>query len=262
VYATIDRGAHWFKLDANLPVVPVYDLKVHPRDRELIAGTHGRAIQVLDIAPIEQMADSVLRSAAFLFTPTTSYQYSQPPAPSELRDHGGWRPEPVPYGADISYRLASASQTPVRISILNSVGDTIARIAGTGNSGINRVTWNYQMGGNAAAVVGAGFGGRGGGGVPAGDVAGFPPGYNPRPAESRQVDSTGMPTYQRGGNAQGGGRGGGGGGFGGGGRGGNLTGTAPGGDYAVVLQANGVTMKKPLRVVDVTKAPPGTVVIP
>ena len=37
---------------------------------------------------------------------------------------------------------------------------------------------------------------------------------------------------------------------------------APEGDYAVVLQANGVTMKRPLRVVDMTKSPPGTVVIP
>ena len=255
VYATIDRGAHWFKLDANLPVVPVYDLKVHPRDRELIAGTHGRAIQILDIAPLEQMADSVLRTPAFLFSPTTAFQYSQSPAPSELRDHGGWRPDPVPYGADISYRLASAGQAPARISILNSVGDTIARLTGPANAGINSVTWNYQMG--TVALPAPGGRGRGAQG-PAIDVPGFPPGYNPRPAESRQIDSTGMPGYQRGANAQGG-RGGGGFG-GGGGRGGNLTGTVPGGDYAVVLQANGVTMKKPLRVVDVTKAAPGSVV--
>ncbi|MGH7471277.1 MAG: WD40/YVTN/BNR-like repeat-containing protein, partial [Longimicrobiales bacterium] len=42
VYVSLDRGGSWQKLMNGLPTVPVHDLKVHPRDRELIAGTHGR----------------------------------------------------------------------------------------------------------------------------------------------------------------------------------------------------------------------------
>lgn len=264
VYATIDRGGHWFKLDGNLPVVPVYDLKVHPRDRELIAGTHGRAVQVLDVAPLQQLADSSLRAATFLFTPATAFQYSMPPAGSELRDQSGWRGEPSPYGADIAYRLNATTPGGARIAIVNAVGDTVARITGASTAGINHVVWNnFQLGLNAVAGA-APVGGRGAPAV-VGDVAGFPPGYNPRPAISTQVDSTGMPGYQRPATTGGGRGGGGGGGFGGGGggRGGQgASGAAPPGDYAVVLQVNGVTMKRPLRIVDMTKAAPGTVVFP
>ncbi|MGH8165263.1 MAG: WD40/YVTN/BNR-like repeat-containing protein, partial [Rhodanobacteraceae bacterium] len=44
VYVSLDRGKSWLSLQANLPNVPVMDLVVHPRERELIAGTHGRSV--------------------------------------------------------------------------------------------------------------------------------------------------------------------------------------------------------------------------
>ena len=46
----------WHHLDkTGLPTaVRVHDLVIHPRDRELVIGTHGRGIWVMDIAPLEQ----------------------------------------------------------------------------------------------------------------------------------------------------------------------------------------------------------------
>jgi hypothetical protein len=211
----------------------------------------------------------VLRAPAFLFSPTTAYQFTQPPSGSELRSQRGWRAESAPYGADIAYRVATSSTGGARISIVNAVGDTVARLTGPSTAGINHVTWNFQLGANVVAGAGGfgGGGGRGGRGAPSGPVndPGFPPGFNPRPAESRAApDSSLAPTFVvrpdsggRGG-AAGGGRGGGG---GGGGRGrGAASSNAPTGDYAVVLQVNGVTMKRSLRVVDMTGAASGTVV--
>ena len=97
VFATLDAGAHWFRIRNNLATVPVYDLKIHPRDHELIAATHGRAIQILDVAPLEQMADSVLSKPAYLFAPTIAFQYADPPEVSELRAQRGlaWRRRPL-----------------------------------------------------------------------------------------------------------------------------------------------------------------------
>ena len=48
VYFTINRGKSWEKLGSNLPSVAVHDLVIHPRDGDLIAGTHGRSIWILD----------------------------------------------------------------------------------------------------------------------------------------------------------------------------------------------------------------------
>jgi photosystem II stability/assembly factor-like uncharacterized protein len=75
VYVSTDRGANWQKFMTGLPTVPVFDLKIHPRDRELIAGTHGRSIWIADIAALEQMSDSVMRRPVAVFAPGRGYQY-------------------------------------------------------------------------------------------------------------------------------------------------------------------------------------------
>jgi hypothetical protein len=55
-YVTIDRGAHWVKLNGkSLPTAPVEDLVIHPREHDLVAGTHGRSIWILDdISPLSR----------------------------------------------------------------------------------------------------------------------------------------------------------------------------------------------------------------
>jgi photosystem II stability/assembly factor-like uncharacterized protein len=52
VYVTLDGGKAWQSLCSGLPAAAVYDMVVHPRDGELVAGTHGRSIFVLDVKPI------------------------------------------------------------------------------------------------------------------------------------------------------------------------------------------------------------------
>jgi photosystem II stability/assembly factor-like uncharacterized protein len=261
VYASLNKGANWFRLASGLPTVPVYDLKVHPRDRELIAGTHGRGVLILDVAPLQQMTVDALARPAYLFQPAVALHYAQTPAPSEMRAHRGWRADGGPSGAVISYRLAGNADS-ARISIVTTAGDTIARLSGPARAGLNRVEWS--LGPSPAGQVNlSGRGGRGGGA--ASNVPGFPPGFIPRPAESAAApDSSGSPTAQARALAAGGGRGGRGGGAGGG-RGGGGRGGAPGfaapapamtADYRVVLDVAGQRLAQTLRVVVV---PPGIV---
>ena len=47
-FASIDRGATWGHLGSGMPAVPVDDIEIHPRDNDVVAGTHGRGIYVLD----------------------------------------------------------------------------------------------------------------------------------------------------------------------------------------------------------------------
>src|SRR5262249_5000939 len=47
--------------------VRVDDLVIHPRDRELVIGTHGRSVWVMDIAPLEQFTPEVGKADAHLF---------------------------------------------------------------------------------------------------------------------------------------------------------------------------------------------------
>ena len=53
VYASTDGGAQWHSLCNNLPTTFIYDLAIHPRENELIAGTHGRSVYILDITTLQ-----------------------------------------------------------------------------------------------------------------------------------------------------------------------------------------------------------------
>ena len=68
LFASIDDGESWAKFMNGMPTVPVFDLVVHPRDNDLIAGTHGRSIWVLDdISPLQQLTREVRAGDAYLF---------------------------------------------------------------------------------------------------------------------------------------------------------------------------------------------------
>jgi photosystem II stability/assembly factor-like uncharacterized protein len=69
LYATLDGGKNWHHLNkTGLPAnVRIDDLVIHSRERELVVGTHGRSLWLIDISPLEQMTDAVLASESHLF---------------------------------------------------------------------------------------------------------------------------------------------------------------------------------------------------
>ena len=70
VLASIDGGKSWASLMNGLPVVAVHDLLIHPDRGDLIAGTHGRGVWIMDdITPLQQMANVPAEAGAFLFQP-------------------------------------------------------------------------------------------------------------------------------------------------------------------------------------------------
>ncbi|HVE80413.1 MAG TPA: hypothetical protein VNA89_16230 [Gemmatimonadaceae bacterium] len=144
-YVSTDRGARWQRFMSGLPTVPVHDLKVHPRDRELIAATHGRSLWVVDVAPLQELVDSVARKQAHFFTPKAGYQYT-------LRTEQSWSGHKVfqvdnpAYGADFVYRLTrgDAKADTARVVITNVAGDTLRVLTGRGGPGIHRITWDLR----------------------------------------------------------------------------------------------------------------------
>ncbi len=57
LYVSFDYGLIWHKWTDDFPSVPTQDLKIHPRENDLIIGTFGRAIYILDnIAPLRKYA--------------------------------------------------------------------------------------------------------------------------------------------------------------------------------------------------------------
>ena len=53
IFSSLDGGKIWYHFKAGLPVVPIHDLVIHPRERDLVIGTHGRSIYCVTIGPLE-----------------------------------------------------------------------------------------------------------------------------------------------------------------------------------------------------------------
>src|SRR5207302_1955038 len=132
----------------------VHDLKIHLRDHELMAATHGRSLWVVNIAPLEQLNATVLAANAHLFQPRTAYQWGEGPAVMQEGNGNAQAffatPSPT-YGADITYRLAAAVTDTVRVRVFNAAGDTVAIINGPNSAGLHTVSWNFAR--RAAAAT-------------------------------------------------------------------------------------------------------------
>src|SRR5690349_10684510 len=168
VYVSFDDGDHWQSLQLNLPVASVRDLAVHGRD--LIAATHGRAFWVLDdVAPLRQLADSVLAAPVYLFAPAPALRLrrsvsNDTPLPPE-EPHG----DNPPAGAVIDYELRSVPAGAVTIEIRDARGEVVRRLSSddratspaepppqiaaewlpranppTRDRGLNRVVWDLR----------------------------------------------------------------------------------------------------------------------
>jgi photosystem II stability/assembly factor-like uncharacterized protein len=144
-YLSRDRGMSWQKFMTGLPTVPVHDLKIHPRDHDLIAATHGRGIWIADVSVLQHLGDSAMTKDAFLFAPRTAYAFGEAPEAEISQGQGTWSGRNAPFGAEISYRLSSGTaKDTVKIVITNMKGDTLTTLNGRGGAGLHRITWDLQ----------------------------------------------------------------------------------------------------------------------
>ena len=162
LFITLDGGRTWERFMNNLPTARVDDILIHPRDNDLIIGTHARGVWIADdISPLQQLADGGSADDVVLFDMRPAVAWL--PDRQAGQQTGGQRTfagENPPRGAAISYYLKSAVDAEVRITVSDASGRVVRAIDGPRHAGINRIWWNLSRGGQRAGGTG---GGRGGG---------------------------------------------------------------------------------------------------
>lgn len=156
VFVSVDRGGNWARLKNNLPTVPVDDIAIHPRENDIILGTHGRSIYVMDdIAALSGLTDQVLRSDAHIFEtrPAMVHLLWKQESYSAHRVFAGENP---PFGAILNYYLRTAATGDVKLTIAGADGKTIRELPGTKDAGINRVVWDLRYAGPEGVAGGRG----------------------------------------------------------------------------------------------------------
>ena len=142
LYVSIDRGAHWTKLESNFPTVPVFDIAIHPRDNDLILATHGRGVWILDdITPLEEMTPAILNEPLHLFTvrPATEWRFfdNKGVVGNKLQTS----PNP-PYGAIFQYYMKTAEEA--KIQVLDKNNAVVRELKAPKGSGLQRIAWDLR----------------------------------------------------------------------------------------------------------------------
>jgi photosystem II stability/assembly factor-like uncharacterized protein len=148
LYVSFNNGDEWQSLMSNLPASPMYWMDIPEHFNDLVVGTYGRGIWILDdLSPIQQYTDEVAASDVHLFTPKDAYRFH--PVSSVMQ----FFPEPSsgqdpPAGASLHYWLSPELDTTLKDSIsliiTDMTGDTVRTIKHKGKAGFNRIWWDFR----------------------------------------------------------------------------------------------------------------------
>jgi hypothetical protein len=168
MYVSFDGGQRWM-LWRGLPRVPVRSILVHPRDKDLVIGTHGRGAWILDdVRPLEALAadPNLTKQALHLFPvpPAVQYREGQVPGP-RFTGSAMFLGANRPYGTLLTYSVggrrgssgssgsgdtdsaaspaSSATPAPDTMATIQVLsGDSIIRtFKGPAHDGLNRTAW-------------------------------------------------------------------------------------------------------------------------
>ena len=134
MYITFDDGENWQSLQLNLPVVPITDLAIHKREKDLVAATQGRAFWVLDdLTMLHQVADAA-KADAYLFKPENAYRMAGGGGGGGGRPAGALGQNP-PGGAVIYYYSKTKPASEVTLEILDATGKSINKFTSRASTG-------------------------------------------------------------------------------------------------------------------------------
>jgi photosystem II stability/assembly factor-like uncharacterized protein len=174
VYVTFNGGQSWHSLKGNLPTVPIHDMLVHPRENDLVIGTHGRGFWILDqINMLEEISEQALEGGVALFGVRPAMQLNRFNRGKANQGDTYFRAPNPPDGAILDYWVnpallqveegtggegKAAGETdeagpdstgppPIHLDIYDSAGAHVRRLdvpQGTKGGGAHRVVWDMR----------------------------------------------------------------------------------------------------------------------
>ena len=154
VYVSVDGGESWEQFKHGLPTTSMMDMVIHPRDHDLVVGTFGRSIFVIDdirpLRAIAQNTDAIMSQPLTAFDAPVAYLSVQRQATgTRFMADGMFAGDNRSPGAMISYWINNEEETDssaskkeeVTIEILDGEDRVIRTLKGSAKAGLNRTTW-------------------------------------------------------------------------------------------------------------------------
>ncbi len=175
VYFTKNGGENWIKLTGGMPTIPIRDITIQRRENDLVAGSFGRGIFILDdITPLRNFNSTIAKSKATLFPIKDAKWYKQS---SRIGSQGDaeWIAKNPPFGANFTYYLSDKIKSKkdlrkekekkgdakfpgwdaleeekrqdgpsILLIIKDAKGNVVNTVKGTNRKGFNKVNWRLN----------------------------------------------------------------------------------------------------------------------
>ena len=151
LYVSMDGADTWAKWTHGYPTVPTMDLQIHPREHDLIIGTFGRAIWILDdIRPLREATqmglDKLREQMIHAFSiPDAINAIIGPYRGYRSTGHGLFMGRNKPFSAAISFYAKESGRVKMEVSDAN--GKVVRTRNYTARPGVNRVYWGFESDG-------------------------------------------------------------------------------------------------------------------
>jgi hypothetical protein len=147
LFSSLDGGTSWFRMKNNIPwMALVRDIQIHPKTHDMIIGTHGRGIFIIDdISPLRNLTGELSgRDIHFFPSPVQTLTTGQFGGGSVV--NGGFtaaNPSALPaFQYYLKDRLTSGV---VKLEIKDQNGKLIQSLPGSARKGVNRIYWNQRI---------------------------------------------------------------------------------------------------------------------
>jgi photosystem II stability/assembly factor-like uncharacterized protein len=144
LFASFDQGSHWVRV-GDLPPVRVDDVQLQPRTFDLVIGTHGRSIYVLDDArPFREFTPEIASKPAHLFSVRPANGVYMLSGFSESNGKGVYRGANPTEGALFTVWVKEFTGDEIKIAVTNAIGTPVANLKAPGVAGFNRLNWDLR----------------------------------------------------------------------------------------------------------------------
>jgi photosystem II stability/assembly factor-like uncharacterized protein len=165
LYISFNGGKDWMKWSHGIPTVPVRDMNIHPREDDLIIGTHGRAAYILDdISPLRDINETLLKKELHLFNIKDSTLFytswaSIYVSPGDATFKGKKRPngalitflwnkkndskEKVVESKEKKEKDKKKKKDKLKVEVLDKEGKVVRELKVKPKKGLNRIAWDF-----------------------------------------------------------------------------------------------------------------------
>ncbi|MBI1763889.1 MAG: glycosyl hydrolase [Acidobacteria bacterium] len=146
MYISFNDGDSWQAFQLNLPVVPITDLTIHKRDKDLVVATQGRAFWILDDLTVLHQWPQGNNTIAdvHLFKPEESYRM---PGGGGRGGAAAAIGENPPSGATIWFYLKDKPKGDIALEILDAAGKSVKKFSSRAPEGGDAPTGGGRRGG-------------------------------------------------------------------------------------------------------------------